>query len=389
MENESATSLYVQACKFLLCGEDRSSWDQLMAILPRLRNALTCRVCRGLIVDPLSSGYCQHYVCRACLKRKRALNPGCKWCLDFSKLKQSDEQVRVVLACYKLLCEAIKSSSYYVENDENLVIANLLREAKLNLDVLPNSNILVSKNSQQMADNWGNIASRDQSIACAREKTDVKTSVNDGGNGIHSVKNGILEDCNEESVEQHQPSAMIVDEEDTNQLRPNAVDIKTDNIKDIDDIDCNNSNSAVTAEGNDQVQSISISVETDDTITNCNGFSSTIASIEETNAEFQPNAIESETDHAKISCNDQPDCKNDRTDSKDKNSSEEINNNGTKTRPASRAKAKSKKVCLRPRNGQLVQKFEPHRHMRKRKPVTQTLNQKGRPRKRCKIGATK
>ena len=364
MENESATSLYVQACKFLLCGEDRSSWDQLVAILPRLRNSLTCRVCRGLIVDPLSSGYCQHYVCRACLKRKKALNPGCKWCLDFSTLKQSDEQIRVVLACYKLLCEAINSSSYYVENDQNLAIANLLREAKLNLDVLPNSKFLDSihsNNSQEMADN---IASRDQLKTCEREKEDSTTAVNHGGKNIQSATNGILEHCNDE---------------ENNQLQPNAIQIRTGNMKYIN---CNNSNVAV----NGQLQPSITKMETDNNTTNCNGTSSSaVTSVETTNANFQPNAIKIETENVQTDCSVQPDCNSDETHFID--SSGEINNNGTKTRLVS--KANCKKVCLRPRNGQSVQKFEPRRHMRKRKLVMQTLNQKNRPRKKCKIGASK
>ena len=352
MENESATLLYVQACKFLLCGEDRSSWDQLMAILPRLRNALTCRVCRVLIVDPLSSGYCQHYVCRACLKRKKALNPGCKWCLDFSTLKQSDEQVRVVLACYKLLCEAINSSSYYEENDQNLAIANLLREAKLNLDALPNSKILDSNNSLEMADNT---ASRDQLKTCERENEGTTTVVNHGGKGIQSATNGILELCNENK-----------------QLQPDVIQIKTD---DMNYINCNNSNSLVR-------------IETDNTSTNCRGTSCrAVTSAETTNANFQPNAIKIESENTQIDCSVQPDCNSEETHFIDKNSSGEINNNGTKTRLVS--KTSNKKVCLRPRNGQLVQKFEPRRHMRKRKLAMQTLNQKNRPRKKCKIAASK
>ena len=397
MENASATSLYVQAWKFLLCGEDRSSWDQLMEILPLLRNALTCRVCRGLIVDPLSSGYCQHYVCRTCLKRKRALNPGCKWCLDFSNLRQSDEQIRVVLSCYKLLCEAIKSSSYYVNNDKNVVIDNLLREAiKLNSGVLPNSSIVVSNNSQKMADNF---QSRDQLKTCAREKVDVITAVNNGGKAIHeSATNGIKEHCDEKPVEHLKSSVMTV-EEKNKQGQPDTVKMKTDNMENTN---CSNSNGAVTAEKNGQLQPDSIELEADNTITNSNG---TAIMLAEQNAGLQPSATKIETDNTNINCSDQVDCNSEEIDpnseeidpnseeidpkGEDEKNSGEKNNNGTKTHLVRSVMSKNKRVCLRPRNGQLVQKFEPGRYMRKRKLVTQTLNKKNRPRKKCKIGSTK
>lgn len=391
MENASATSLYVQACKFLLCGEDKSSWDQLMAVLPQLRNALTCRVCRGLIVDPLSSGYCRHYVCRACLQKKRALNPGCKWCLDFSKLRQSDEQIRVVLACYKLLCEAIKSSSFYVSSDKNIVVDNLLKEAKINSDVLPNSSFVVSNNSRILDKKMVDNVSRDQLKMCAREKVDVKTAV---GNNFHTKKiqesttNDILEHCDENSFELLKPS-MIMVEGKNNQLQPNAFKVKPDNSN-TKYINGNNSNDVVTLEEKKgQLQPNTIETEPDNTIANC---TINVISLVEKNAQLQPNAIKIEIDNTNINCSDQLDFNSEvseEMDSKSKDDSCEINNNGAKTHLVQKVKSRNKRACLRPRNGQLVQKFEAGRYMRKRKLATQTCNQKNRLRKKCKIGLTK
>ena len=386
MENASATSLYVQACKFLLCGEDRSSWDQLMAILPQLRNALTCRVCRGLIVEPLSSGYCQHYVCKACLKRKRALNPGCKWCLDFTTLRQSDEQIRVVLACYKLLCEAIKSSSYYVNNEQNVAIDKLLKEAKLNSDILPNSCFVVSNiNSEildkKMADNF---VSHDQLKSCARETEGAKTAVTHGGKGInHNIvhaketqesTNGSLEHGRQNLFEPLQPC--MITEEEKKQPQVKADEREIDHTQYING---NVSNGVLTVQNNGQVQPETTETDIADNI-NCNGTISPINLIQK-NAQLQPCAMKIDIDHNIVHCTE--------TESNGNDESHEIDSNGATTHPVRKGKSKNKRACLRPRNGQLVQKFEAGRKMRKRKLVTQTLNQKNRPRKRFKIGSTK
>ncbi|EDO37909.1 predicted protein [Nematostella vectensis] len=108
----NATTLYVEACKCMLYfnSENPSKWDDLLQLLPRLRQSLSCRVCRGLVVDPFGSQSCLHYVCRGCLRKKRALNPGCRWCLNLDKLVE-DRQTKIVLACYRKLCEFLTEST--------------------------------------------------------------------------------------------------------------------------------------------------------------------------------------------------------------------------------------------------------------------------------------
>ncbi|XP_028401290.1 putative uncharacterized protein DDB_G0282133 [Dendronephthya gigantea] len=395
MENLSATSLYVQACKFLLCGEDRSSWDQLVAILPQLRNALTCRVCRGLIVDPLSSGYCQHYVCRNCLQRKRALNPGCKWCLDFSKLNRSDEQIRVVLACYKLLCKEIRLSNYYVTSTKNLVIENLLEEAELNADVLPNSSRVVSNNynvkSKTSDENMAvDVVSREQlEETCAREKVDVKLAENDDEKVNLDTEeipeiaiNGIAED--ESSVKQHETSVTSAQEINT-PLVTDTCEIGTDINSNIDCSIMANTNGI--SEGNPQLPN-GVKIEANDFDTcNCSNSTSTVL---DTGDQLQDVAIKIETDNIKtenMDCGELNNGNNEEIDSNTNNNPREINNTETKTNMMRKMKIKNKRVGLRPRNGQSVQKFEAGRYMRKRKLAAQT-HQNNRPRKKCKIGLT-
>lgn len=85
---------------------NQAVWDQLFHLLPKLRQALSCRVCRRLLIDPYGSHSCEHYVCKGCLRKKRSLNPGCRWCTNLERLTE-DKQTRIVLACYQKLCEYI------------------------------------------------------------------------------------------------------------------------------------------------------------------------------------------------------------------------------------------------------------------------------------------
>lgn len=94
--------------------DNQAVWDQLFHLLPKLRQALSCRVCRGLLIDPYGSHSCEHYVCKGCLRRKRALTPGCRWCTNLEKLTE-DKQARIVLACYQKLCEYIAQKAASVQ----------------------------------------------------------------------------------------------------------------------------------------------------------------------------------------------------------------------------------------------------------------------------------
>lgn len=130
----NATTLYVEACRCMLSlsNESSNSWIELFQLLPKLRQALSCRVCRGLLVDPFGSQSCEHYVCRGCLKRKRSLNPGCRWCLNMEHLIP-DQQTKILLACYQKLCEFVTESNAIgtlrSQNGEYSAIVAVINEA--------------------------------------------------------------------------------------------------------------------------------------------------------------------------------------------------------------------------------------------------------------------
>ncbi|KXJ09220.1 E3 ubiquitin-protein ligase MSL2 [Exaiptasia diaphana] len=161
----NATILYVEACKCMLSISDDSpnSWMELFQLLPKLRQALSCRVCRGLLVDPFGSQSCEHYVCRGCLRKKRSLNPGCRWCLNMDNLVP-DQQTKILLACYQKLCEFVTESRAVghlrSQNGEYSAIVAVIHEAMASPISMDNgSQDQKSDQQEAQANNNNNISS--------------------------------------------------------------------------------------------------------------------------------------------------------------------------------------------------------------------------------------
>lgn len=113
----NATSLYVSTCRLVLQSdvEDPNSWTDLYRLVPYLRQSLSCTVCSNLLIEPYTpkETNCQHHVCRKCLGGKKKLKPMCSWCKDYSKYEENI-QLRVLLQCYKKLCDYIISTAIYI-----------------------------------------------------------------------------------------------------------------------------------------------------------------------------------------------------------------------------------------------------------------------------------
>ncbi|CAL4129248.1 unnamed protein product, partial [Meganyctiphanes norvegica] len=112
----NATSLYVSTCRLVMQAEPekRETWSELYKLLPYLRQSLSCTVCFKLLSDPYSpsENSCQHHVCRNCLGGKKRLKPNCSWCRDYASYVDN-EQIKLVLQCYRKLCEYIKFTPIY------------------------------------------------------------------------------------------------------------------------------------------------------------------------------------------------------------------------------------------------------------------------------------
>ena len=112
----NATSLYVSTCRLVVQAnaDEQSSWNDLYRLLPYLRQSLSCTVCDKLLIEPYTptESSCQHHVCKACRGLKKRLKPSCSWCKNFETYVEN-VQLRILLQCYKKLCEYLASTSIY------------------------------------------------------------------------------------------------------------------------------------------------------------------------------------------------------------------------------------------------------------------------------------
>ncbi|XP_018365847.1 PREDICTED: E3 ubiquitin-protein ligase MSL2 isoform X3 [Trachymyrmex cornetzi] len=112
----NATSLYVSTCRLVLQAdsEDPNSWTDLYRLVPYLRQSLSCTVCSNLLIEPHTptETNCQHHVCRTCRGCRKKLKPSCGWCKDYTKYIEN-VQLRILLQCYKKLCEYLTSTGIY------------------------------------------------------------------------------------------------------------------------------------------------------------------------------------------------------------------------------------------------------------------------------------
>lgn len=113
----NATSLYVSTCRLVLQAdlEDPNSWTDLYRLVPYLRQSLSCSVCSNLLIEPHTpkETNCQHHVCRMCRGGRKKLKPTCMWCKDYTNYDEN-LQLRILLQCYKKLCEYVISTAIYI-----------------------------------------------------------------------------------------------------------------------------------------------------------------------------------------------------------------------------------------------------------------------------------
>ncbi|XP_043260614.1 E3 ubiquitin-protein ligase MSL2 [Colletes gigas] len=112
----NATSLYVSTCRLVLQADadDPNSWTDLYRLVPYLRQSLSCTVCSNLLIEPHTptETNCQHHVCRGCRGGRKKLKPSCGWCKDYDRYVEN-VQLRILLQCYKKLCEYLTNTNIY------------------------------------------------------------------------------------------------------------------------------------------------------------------------------------------------------------------------------------------------------------------------------------
>ncbi|XP_055585763.1 uncharacterized protein LOC129738564 [Uranotaenia lowii] len=93
-----------------------SAFADLNRLLPYLRKSLSCAVCCRLLLEPHTPAElnCQHHVCRGCVGERKKLKPSCASCKDYNRYVENT-QLRMLLQCYKSICEYIKTKPFFVE----------------------------------------------------------------------------------------------------------------------------------------------------------------------------------------------------------------------------------------------------------------------------------
>lgn len=125
----NATSLYVSTCRLIMLADvaDKSTWTDLFRLVPYLRQSLSCTVCSNLLKEPFTPtiSECQHHVCKKCKGGRKKLKPSCSCCKDYDSYTEN-LQLRILLQCYKKLCEYfIDSDIYKCLLEEDLILANV------------------------------------------------------------------------------------------------------------------------------------------------------------------------------------------------------------------------------------------------------------------------
>ncbi|XP_041050757.1 E3 ubiquitin-protein ligase MSL2-like [Carcharodon carcharias] len=111
-----ATEIYIAVCRcaMLLSARSGAEVEQVQAdlcrLLPYLRQSLSCVVCGNLLKNPVGpkKSACQHFVCKSCTGQKMQMKPSCSWCKDYGTFVEN-EQLHILLTCYKKLCDYIAS----------------------------------------------------------------------------------------------------------------------------------------------------------------------------------------------------------------------------------------------------------------------------------------
>lgn len=106
----NASSLYVTVLRLVF----QNDAPNVHRLFPYLRQLLSCSVCGNLLREPFSplNSPCQHHECKTCVGGRKILKPSCAWCRDRPDTVQN-VQLRLLLQCYKSLCEYIKLTPIY------------------------------------------------------------------------------------------------------------------------------------------------------------------------------------------------------------------------------------------------------------------------------------
>jgi zinc RING finger of MSL2 len=112
-------NLYIRCSRLVFSVEPSQEWEnysEFEEILRNLYESCLCFSCKKLLIDPVVPKKhhfsCQHRVCLDCIGKKRLTPTSCKMCSDYTLFEKS-HQTKLILRCFKELCELVNSSWIY------------------------------------------------------------------------------------------------------------------------------------------------------------------------------------------------------------------------------------------------------------------------------------
>lgn len=170
--------------------DDPTSWADLYRLVPYLRQSLSCTVCGNLLIEPYTptETNCQHHVCKSCKGGKKKLKPSCSWCKDYDKYVEN-VQLRILLQCYKKLCEYIISSAIY----KKLSTVNNLTGNNVSTNLLDGSNptlINLIQEGAGFADEFRTSKSSNFSLSCVHTNS-TSTQTNSASTSTQTISASI------------------------------------------------------------------------------------------------------------------------------------------------------------------------------------------------------
>uniref|UniRef100_UPI00398EF10E E3 ubiquitin-protein ligase MSL2-like isoform X2 n=1 Tax=Pristiophorus japonicus TaxID=55135 RepID=UPI00398EF10E len=104
----------------------------------------SCSLPHGnLLKNPVGpkNSVCQHFVCKKCTGRKMQMKPSCSWCKDHGMFVEN-EQLRILLTCYKKLCDYIASCAIMENMSENSTLP-------VNLNILLEEGMMLAQDGME------------------------------------------------------------------------------------------------------------------------------------------------------------------------------------------------------------------------------------------------
>ncbi|EDV21005.1 hypothetical protein TrispH2_009669 [Trichoplax sp. H2] len=105
-----AVSVYVELCRLLTQPPSETSCSELLESCRRFQQLMICTWCRRLVVFPVKSKLCCHYVCKHCRWTGRNQTALCQSCNNRERFENAvDEECKSLVKCFNCLAKYVSA----------------------------------------------------------------------------------------------------------------------------------------------------------------------------------------------------------------------------------------------------------------------------------------